>query len=136
MTNDEHQEMADRVYELESAIRVAEANIKDLKEERDQLSGALAEELGQGGAVFIHGGKTVAYVGPGRRSVNRELVDREAERLPPDLRPYEVSTTKYPTVGQLDKAAPFLAAAGLDSEELLVYPGRRWLMHFRDSEQV
>ncbi len=44
----------------------------------------------------------------GRREVNRDAIERHAERLPARLLPRESTVTKWPTVGDIDKAADAL----------------------------
>lgn len=132
MTNEEAIEMAEAIYSLDASIIELKNKIEVMEQERDQLSGALADDLGKGGAVMIHGGKTVAFVGDGRRGVDKRAVDELAEGLPPDLRPQEVTTIKYPTVAALEKAEPVIKAMGMDPTRLIKWSGRRWVMRFRD----
>lgn len=134
MTEEESRLTAEAIWLLDAQIYAAKESIKQMEEEREQLSGALAEELLKGGAVFIQGGKQVAYIADGIRRVDQDKITDNSERLPPDLRPREVSKTQYPTVSEIEKAAPVLMARGINPADLYKFPGRRWRVMFRDAE--
>lgn len=136
----EDETLAAMVYDIERDIRQHEQAIEKLKQDREALTNDLAERLGPGGATFIHGGKTVAYVGPGARVLNKTALERVlAEHegdLPSSLTPREETVVKFPSVSALDKAEAVLAAHGIKVEDLIEWrSGARYKVQFREVEK-
>lgn len=126
--------LVEDLYRLEQQIRQAKAEVERLSEEREMLATSIADDLGKGGATFIHDGATLAYVTDGRRSIDKAGIERLAEALPASLLPKEVTTVKYPSVADVDKRAADLQARGLDPADLVTFSGARWTVQFRAAE--
>lgn len=133
LTQAEVASIAEEVYAMREEVRRAEAAAKELRDKCEQYERALEEDIGPGGAVLIHEGRTIAFVGNARRTVNQEAVEAAAEQLPPSVQPRDVLTRKYPTVAQLDKAAQELAARGVPVDSL-VSTGKAGRLNFREAE--
>lgn len=134
MTTQEIQATVEDLFTLDEQIRRTENDLKEMKATREQWSSVLADELGKGGAVLIHDGKTIAYVGDGRRTINKHAIEAHAEQLPASLLPREETVIKYPGVGDVDKREADLKARGVDPSTLVTFSGARWIVHFRASE--
>lgn len=130
--------MAQFLLDLDRDIRKAEAELEKMKDNREAFSADLADRLGVGGAVFVNDGHTVAYVANGTRALDKDalhrLVDAHEGTLPTTLLPRPVATVKYPSVAEVDKAAAFLSALGVNAEDLVTYRGRRHVVRFREME--
>lgn len=132
--------LAAMLYDLERDIRQHENAIEKLKQDREALTNDLAERLGPGGATFIHNGKTVAYIGPGTRTLNKAALERAIAAhegdLPTSLLPREEVVVKYPSVSALDKASAVLAARGIKVEDLTEWrSGIAHKVQFREVEE-
>jgi hypothetical protein len=130
---------AQMLHDLDRDLRVAEAEVAKMKEQRDTLAAGLADQLGPGGAVFVNGGSTIAYVANGTRVLDKaELDNFVAEHeggIPSTLVPREEVVVKYPSVSVLDKASAVLSALGVDTDSLVTYRGdRRYTVQFRERE--
>lgn len=131
--------IAQMLHDLDRDIRQAEAEVAKMKDDRDALVADLADRLGPGGATFVNGGATIAYVANGTRVLDKSAVDRlVAEHeggLPTALVPREETVVKYPSVSALDKASAVLSALGVNIDDLVTYKGdRRWTVAFRERE--
>jgi len=132
-------ETAQMLHDLDRDLRLAEQEVARMKEQRDTLAVTLADTLGPGGAVFVNGGSTIAYVANGTRVLDKAALDAlVAERedgLPSTLIPREEVVVKYPSVTALDKAGAVLSALGVDTDSLVTYRGeRRYTVQFRERE--
>lgn len=130
---------AQMLHDLDRDLRVAELEVAKMKEQRDTLAAGLAEQLGPGGAVFVNGGSTIAYVANGTRVLDKAALDNlVAEHeggIPSTLIPREEVVVKYPSVSVLDKASAVLSALGVDTDSLVTYRGeRRYTVQFRERE--
>lgn len=131
--------MAQMLHDLDRDIRKAEAELVKMKQNRDAFSADLADRLGLGGAVFVNDGRTIAYVSNGTRALDKDALDRLVAdfegRVPTTLVPRETVTVKYPSVSELDKAATYLKALGVDTDDLVTYRGgKRHTVLFREME--
>ena len=108
-----------RIYDLRQQVRLRKNEIEEIEREIESLSIDILEDGGPGAAALIHDGRTVAYLGNPRRTVDKIEVDARAEELPAPVRPRIVTTVKYPTVADLDKAEKLLRAAGITLGDLV-----------------
>jgi|DEB0MinimDraft_3_1074331.scaffolds.fasta_scaffold25186_3 hypothetical protein len=133
-THTEVEATLEDLFKIDQQIRMAKLEIERLNQERMALAEQAADQLGKGGAAFIHDGATLAYVADGRRSLNKEALHAAAEQLPASLLPREEMVTKYPGVGDVDKRAADLRARGIDPDQLFRFAGGRWTVNFRAAE--
>lgn len=131
--------MAQMLHDLDRDIRLAEAEVSKMKAQRETVTADLADKLGPGGAVFINGGSTYAYVTNGTRVLDKAALDNMVAAheggVPSSLIPHEETVVKYPSVTALDKAAPVLSALGVEIDSLVTYKGdRRYTVTFRERE--
>ena len=130
---------AQMLHDLDRDIRLGENEVATMKETRDTLAAGLAESLGPGGAVFVNGGSTIAYVANGTRVLDKRALDSlvasNEAGLPSTLIPREETVVKYPSVSLLDKASAVLSALGVEIDSLVTYRGeRRYTVQFRERE--
>ena len=108
-----------RIYDLKQQVRLRKNEIEEIEREIESLSIDILEDGGPGAAALIHDGKTVAYLGNPRRTVDKIEIEARVEELPAQLRPRIVESVKYPTVSDLDKAEKLLRAAGITLGDLV-----------------
>lgn len=108
-----------RIYDLRQQVRILKNEIEEIEREIESLSIDILEDGGPGAAALIHDGKTIAYLGNPRRTVDKIEIEARAEELPVSVRPRIVEQVKYPTVADLDKAEKVLRAAGITLGDLV-----------------
>jgi len=133
LTDQELVAMAEEVYAIRQEVRRLEAAAKGQRERAEQIERAVEDDMGKGGAVLIHDGRTVAFIGQARRTVNQDAIDAAAEQLPSSVQPRDVVTRKYPTVSALEKVERTLAAKGIPVDTL-VTTGKAGRLNFREAE--
>ncbi len=75
--------------------------------------------------IAIPVGDAVTHRAPGRaqpRSVKRDGIEAHAELLPSSCLPRDVTTTRWPTVADIDAARPAIDHAGIPITDLLDIP--------------
>ena len=108
-----------RIYDLRQQVRLRKNEIEEIEREIESLSIDILEDGGPGAAALIHDGKTVAYLGNPRRTVDKIEIEARVEELPAQVRPRIVESVKYPTVADLEKAERVLRAAGIRLGDLV-----------------
>lgn len=108
-----------RIYDLKQQVRLRKNEIEEIEREIESLSIDILEDGGPGAAALIHDGKTIAYLGNPRRTVDKIEIEARVEELPAQVRPRIVESVKYPTVADLDKAEKVLRAAGITLGDLV-----------------
>ena len=108
-----------RIYDLRQQVRLRKNEIEEIEREIESLSIDILEDGGPGAAALIHDGKTIAYLGNPRRTVDKIEIEARVEELPAQVRPRIVESVKYPTVADLDKAEKVLRAAGITLGDLV-----------------
>ena len=115
----DNEERVLRVYDLRQQVRILKHEIEEIEREIESLSIDILEDGGPGAAALIHDGKTIAYLGNPRRTVDKIEIEARVEELPAQVRPRIVESVKYPTVADLDKAEKVLRAAGITLGDLV-----------------